>query len=248
MNPLESRITTLSNRVSSLQSEKELELSQTQELFQNLNEMSMKINSITTDIQKLTTTNSYSLNEISKLKTEVEEIKNPVTETQLVSQSAPQSKKIRFSQTRKHSQLQVSGNGKRVVHVNCNGHTNILGEDPLLPGNVYSWKLRYQGNTTALVVGVIDESKFRVDVKCEQNAHGCRNNRSVYGCLSGNTSQWNPGELLEVSVNLINYTLSINSVSSSSINLTGTLTRLSSGNYFPYALLFCCDHVLEIVE
>ncbi|KAL0251003.1 hypothetical protein GEMRC1_000217 [Eukaryota sp. GEM-RC1] len=96
---------------------------------------------LTTDIQNLTKTNS---NEMAKL------IKAH-TGTQRVSQSVPQSEVIKFSQTRKHSQLQVSGDRKRVVHGCCDvQRRNILGEDPLLPGNVYTWKLRYQGNTGGL--------------------------------------------------------------------------------------------------
>ncbi|KAL0251088.1 hypothetical protein GEMRC1_000302 [Eukaryota sp. GEM-RC1] len=98
-------------------------------------------------------------------------------------------------------------------------------------------------------VGVIDESEFSVDGECYENGHGTFNGGAlVHGCLSGSTTQWNPGELLEISVDLINYTLTIKSVSNSSINLTGTLPRLSSGNYYPFALLYDSDHELEIVE
>ncbi|KAL0250982.1 hypothetical protein GEMRC1_000196 [Eukaryota sp. GEM-RC1] len=155
---------------------------------------------------------------------------------------------IRFSQNRKNSQLQVSGDRKRVV-VRSGNHVcgNILGEDPLLPGNVYTWKLRYQGDRYGLFVGVIDESKFSRNDKSSR-AHGIFNTGIIQGCLSGNNTKWNRGELLEINVSLVNYTLTIKSVSSSSINLTGTLPRLSSGNYYPFARLYYSDHVLEIVE
>ncbi|KAL0251791.1 hypothetical protein GEMRC1_001003 [Eukaryota sp. GEM-RC1] len=201
---------------------------------------------LTTDIQNLTTTKSKT---IAKLKQEIEQLKKTTTETQVMSQSVPQSKVIRFSPTKKHSQLQVSGDRKRVV-VGSGGivDRNILGEDPLLPGNEYTWKMRYQGHTSGLFVGVIDESKFSVEGNCYQNAHCFYNGNRVRGCLSGDKTQWNPGELLEINVNLINHTLTIKSVSNSSINLTGTLPRLSSGNYFPYAYLPHRDHGLEIVE
>ncbi|KAL0251185.1 hypothetical protein GEMRC1_000398 [Eukaryota sp. GEM-RC1] len=167
----------------------------------------------------------------------------------MMSQSVPQSKVIRFSPTKKHPQLQVSGDRKRVVFGSGGiWYRNILGEDPLLPNNEYTWKLRYHGNTNNLYVGVIDESKFSVEGHCYLNAHCFLNGNSVYGCLSGNKTQWNPGELLEINVNLINHNLTIKSVSNSSINLTGTLPRLSSGNYYPFAMLYHRDHVLEIVE
>ncbi|KAL0251571.1 hypothetical protein GEMRC1_000784 [Eukaryota sp. GEM-RC1] len=200
-------------------------------------------------IQNLNATNSNSLTEIMKLQQEIEQLIKTTTETQLISQSVLQSKVIRFSQTRKHSQLQVSEDRKRVVVVGSDGNVyrNILGEDPLLPGNVYTWKLRYQGYTGGLYVGVIDESKFHFR-DCEMHAH-CRSNSGgiIRGCLSGNRTKWNPGELLEITTNLIHHTLTIKSVSNASISLTGILPRLCSGNYFPYALLLCSDHVLEIV-
>ncbi|KAL0252025.1 hypothetical protein GEMRC1_001237 [Eukaryota sp. GEM-RC1] len=213
----------------------------------NILDLSTQISGLTTENQNLATTKSH---EITKLKQEIEQLKKTTTETQVVSQSVPQSKVIRFSPTKKHSQLQVSGDRKRVVVESADRVArNILGEDPLLPGNVYTWKLRYQGGTDSLYAGVMDESKFRVDGYIAGSAHCFSNSgNSVLGCLSGNKTKWNPDELLEISVNLINHTLTIKSVSNSSINLTGTLPRLSSGNYYPYAFLWYRDHVLEIVE
>ncbi|KAL0251058.1 hypothetical protein GEMRC1_000272 [Eukaryota sp. GEM-RC1] len=94
---------------------------------------------LTIEIQNLTATKS---NEIAKLKQEIEQLKKTTTETQVVSQSVPQSKVIRFSPTKKHSELQVSGDRRRVVFGSGgSGWRNILGEDPLLPGNEYTWKL-----------------------------------------------------------------------------------------------------------
>ncbi|KAL0251531.1 hypothetical protein GEMRC1_000744 [Eukaryota sp. GEM-RC1] len=211
------------------------------DLTMKLHDLKTTISTLTTDIQNLTTT-MYN----AKLQQEIEQLKQTASEIQLVFQS----KMIKFSQTRKHSELQVSDDRKRVVVGSGGGvRRNILGEDPLLPGNVYTWKLRYQGNTSYLFVGVIDESKFSVDGGCYKNAHGIFNGEGlIHGCLIGTTDQWNPGELLEINADLINYTLTIKSVSNFSINLTGTLPRLSSGNYYPFASLYRSDHELEIVE
>ncbi|KAL0251287.1 hypothetical protein GEMRC1_000500 [Eukaryota sp. GEM-RC1] len=189
--------------------------------------------------------NYKTIQEISKLQQEIEQLKKTASETQ------PVPKHIKMSQTRKSSLLQVSDDRKRVVLVerrHFHEEVNILGEDPLLPGYVYTWKLRYQGTSNSLFVGVIDESKFSGGGSCYENAHCVYNNNYVYGCLSGNRTKWKTGELLEINVNLINFTLTIKSVSNSSINLTGTLPRLSSGNYFPFASLYWSDHELEIVE
>ncbi|KAL0251683.1 hypothetical protein GEMRC1_000895 [Eukaryota sp. GEM-RC1] len=185
----------------------------------------------------------------TKLQQEIEQLKQTATETQLVSQSVPQSKMISFSQIRKNSELQVSGDRKKVVvESGGNGYRNILGEDPLLPGNVYTWKLRYQGSTSDLYVGVIDKSKFSVGGGAGRHHHCYGIGNRIKGCLSGNSAKLNPGELLEINANLINHTLTIKSMSNFSINLTETLPRLSSDNYYPWALLHRSNHVLEIVE
>ncbi|KAL0251082.1 hypothetical protein GEMRC1_000296 [Eukaryota sp. GEM-RC1] len=219
------------------------------DLKTNNSQLSLQISGLTDDNQICKAENSKIVADNIQLQQEIELLKKTVVETQLVSQSVPQSKMIRFSQTGKHSQLQVREDRKRVVvESGGDGSRNILGEDVLLPGNVYTWKLRYQGNTWCLFVGVIDESKFSVDGGCYQNAHGTFSHDSVYGCLSGNKTKWNPGELLKINVDLINYTLTMKSMSNSSINLTGNLPRLSSGNYYTFARLFYGDHVLEIVE
>ncbi|KAL0252178.1 hypothetical protein GEMRC1_001390 [Eukaryota sp. GEM-RC1] len=251
---LTAKITELNSLTTDLKTEnqdlKTENTSLSKEVHESISHLKTTNSALTTDIQKLTATNSNSLNEITKLQQEIEQLKKTATETQLMSQSVPQSKVIRFSQTQKHSQLQVSGDRKRVVYGSgSNGCRNILGEDPLLSGNVYTWKLRYQGTTCSLFVGVIDGSKFVVDGDCFDNTH-CRSNsgNTIGGCLSGNTTQWNPGELLEINANLVNNTLTIKSVSNSSINLSGTLHRLSSGNYYPFASLFYSDHELETVE
>ncbi|KAL0251486.1 hypothetical protein GEMRC1_000699 [Eukaryota sp. GEM-RC1] len=243
---LESNISDLNTLTTNLTTENHDLKTEISQLKTNNSDLSMQVSSLTTDIQNLTATTST---EITKLRQEIEQLKKTITETQVVSQSVPQSKVIRFSPTKKRDELQVSGDRKRVVVRSWYGAVrNILGEDPLLPGNEYTWKLRYQGNTSGLVVGVIDESKFSVDSNCWENAHCFYNGSKVFGCLSGNKTKWNPGELLEISVNLINHTSTIKSVSNSSINLSGTLPRLSSGNYYPYARLHYIDHVLEIVE
>ncbi|KAL0251061.1 hypothetical protein GEMRC1_000275 [Eukaryota sp. GEM-RC1] len=216
------------------------------DLESNNSDLNTLTTHLTTENQNLTAKMSK---EIAKLKQEIEQLKKTTTETQVESQSVPQSKVIRFSPTKKQSQLQVSGDRKRVVHGSGDYVSrNILGEDPLLPGNEYTWKLRYQGDTESLFVGVIDESKFSVEGDCHGSAHCFANHGSVFSCLSGKQTQWNRGELLEINVNLINHTLTVKSMSNSSINLTGTLPRLSSGNYYPYARLYYSDHVLEIVE
>ncbi|KAL0228624.1 hypothetical protein GEMRC1_013244 [Eukaryota sp. GEM-RC1] len=205
------------------------------------------VNSLVKENSDLKEQNSNTTIIISDL--ESHGLNSAVVQSQLVSQSVYQSKMIKFSQSKMSSLLQLSEDQKRViVGSGSNQWRNILGEDPLLLGNAYTWKLRYQGTTDSLYVGVIDESKFSVGSWCYSQGHCLSIGGSVYGCLSGNAVQWNPGEVLEINVNLIIHTLTIKSVGDSSINLTGTLPRLSSGNYCLFASLYYSDHVLEIVE
>ncbi|KAL0229489.1 hypothetical protein GEMRC1_014106 [Eukaryota sp. GEM-RC1] len=108
--------------------------------------------------------------------------------------------------------------------------------------------MRYDKGSNSLVVGVMDESNFSADDWCCDIAHCFHNyGDQILGCLSGTQTQWNPGELLEIHVNLIDYTLTIKSFGKCSINLSGTLPRLRNGNY-PFASLFWDCHILEIVE
>ncbi|KAL0251143.1 hypothetical protein GEMRC1_000357 [Eukaryota sp. GEM-RC1] len=191
------------------------------------------VDSLSKENSDLKEEHSKYIREITKLHQEIEQLKKTASETHL----AP--KRIKLSQTRKHSELHVSEDRTRVV-VGTSGDKwrSILGEDPLLPGGYYK-----------SFVGVIEESEFSVDDECYVNAHGIFNgNGNFYGCLTGTSTQWNPGELLEINVNLIDYTLTIKSVSNSSINLTGTLPRLGSGNYYPFASLYWTYHELEIFE
>ncbi|KAL0250989.1 hypothetical protein GEMRC1_001231 [Eukaryota sp. GEM-RC1] len=248
---LKEEISELTTKITDVEIDNSDLVTENSHLKTNNSQLSGQISSLTNDNQICKAENSKIVADNIQLQQEIEQLKKTVVETQLVSQSVPQSKMIRFSQTKKHSELQVSGDRKRVVAGSGGDWVSrsILGEDPLLPGNEYTWKLWYQGGTDGLFVGVIDESKFVVDGDCFDNAH-CRSNsgNTIRGCLSGTTTQGNPGELLEINANLINYTLTIKSVSNSSINLTGTLPRLSSGNYYPFALLLYSNHELEIVE
>ncbi|KAL0251146.1 hypothetical protein GEMRC1_000360 [Eukaryota sp. GEM-RC1] len=95
---------------------------------------------------------------------QTEQLNKRAAESQMMSQSVSQSKMIKVSQTKKLYQFQVCGNRNRVVGTCGNSVCrSSLGQNPLLLSNVYTWKLRYQGNPDGLFVGVIDNSMFDVD-------------------------------------------------------------------------------------
>ncbi|KAL0251753.1 hypothetical protein GEMRC1_000965 [Eukaryota sp. GEM-RC1] len=211
----------------------------------NLQKEIERLTKVENQIHQLKTANSKIVNDINNLTGETERSNRGIR----YSKPVPQSKMIKFCHTRKHSDLQLSKVRKSVVVEGAGGvNRNILGEHPLLPGNLYTWKLRYQGNTQGLWVGVIDESKFSVDGRCFGNGRCFYNDNAVCGGLSGNKCEWQPGDLLQINVDLIDYTITIKSLSNSSIDLTGTLPRLSSGHYYPYAFLWYSDLELEIVQ
>ncbi|KAL0251563.1 hypothetical protein GEMRC1_000776 [Eukaryota sp. GEM-RC1] len=265
----------LSDRVLSLQSEifdKSRELSESQQLSTNLKNIISKLelelksmvhesvfSSVNNQLASIKQKNSEIDAENSRLKDQLTQLSRDLeqensslsmqgTSTE-VSSSVPQSNLINFFRTRRYSLFQAIGR-KTTASVEPNsGYKNILGEDPLLPGNEYTWKLRYRGRDRYLFVGVIDESKFKVDGYWSWEWAHCFENDGdrIRGCLSGIKNKWNAGELLEISANLITYTLTIKTVGSPYINLTGTLPRLRSGNYYPFALLGKSDHVLQVV-
>ncbi|KAL0251125.1 hypothetical protein GEMRC1_000339 [Eukaryota sp. GEM-RC1] len=105
-----------------------------------------------------------------------------------------QSNLIKFSLRDKHWNLQVSDDQKTVVYRKDNMFSrNILGADPLLPGNAYTWKFRYRGKG-CLWVGVIDKSKFFIDVNSYEAAHCvAQSPSSIKGCLSGTKGKWSAG-------------------------------------------------------
>ncbi|KAL0246507.1 hypothetical protein GEMRC1_007719 [Eukaryota sp. GEM-RC1] len=126
---------------------------------------------------------------------------------------------------------------------------NILGQDPLLPGNVYSWRILYSGYPLNIFVGVINESNFKSDEWCEDLAHGCFNGfGDPSGCLSGKSSQWDEHEILEISVDMTKNVMTIRSVGNDGISLTGVLPMLSQGYYYPFFVLYRNDHVIELVD
>ncbi|KAL0226209.1 hypothetical protein P9112_013533 [Eukaryota sp. TZLM1-RC] len=155
---------------------------------------------------------------------------------------------ILFSPKRKHSELIVS-NDQRKVSVSAEGrfYRNILSENPLVTGYVYTWKVRYFGTPNSLSVGIIDEKDFALR-GFSHEAHGFSNGKRslVTGCLSGAKAKWNPGDLLQITADMISFTLTIESLNSSSIYLSGTLPQAKSDYYF-CARLCHHDQQLEFV-
>ncbi|KAL0243357.1 hypothetical protein GEMRC1_005918 [Eukaryota sp. GEM-RC1] len=126
-------------------------------LLNQNSDLELENSALATTVSNLKETTSELFEKIAHLDSENTNLKQEVEEFK--SHTIATVKPIEFSQTRKHSRLEVSDDGKRVVGSGmCS--KQILGEDPLLPGNEYTWKLRYQGSTMHLIVGVIDEWSF----------------------------------------------------------------------------------------
>ncbi|KAL0235049.1 hypothetical protein GEMRC1_001631 [Eukaryota sp. GEM-RC1] len=160
----------------------------------------------------------------------------------------PKNGTVEFSVTQRHPELTVNVTKNNVkVSGKSETYRNILGSKPLLPDSVYQWKVRYRGNPRGFRVGVIDEKKFTVDGKCFDLAHCVSSSNMSYGCLSDLSAEWKPGQVLEVTADMVLHILTVKSVADSTINVTGTLPTLGSGSYYPYFYLWRPEQELFLV-
>ncbi|KAL0244178.1 hypothetical protein GEMRC1_008263 [Eukaryota sp. GEM-RC1] len=156
---------------------------------------------------------------------------------------------ILFSRTEKSTALYVSNSSKTVLNRDDedNNVRNILGTQPLFPGNIYSWKLGFRGPSRGLWVGVIDEGSFETDAKVHARAHCFHNHGcNAFGCLSGRKSSWNETRLLEITVDMIRYSMTMETMNSQSIRLSGRLPIIRGRHYYPFVSMHSCEHEVMI--
>ncbi|KAL0209988.1 hypothetical protein P9112_010072 [Eukaryota sp. TZLM1-RC] len=123
----------------------------------------------------------------------------------------------------------------------------IRGDKPLKHGSVYKWRFRYQGCDRNLVIGVIAGKKFNISGISRSDVYGCFNGGTLIN-TSGTTSQWKQGDVIEITVDLVNYTINLKEVGSGYIDLNGELPRLDGDFYYPCCSLYDRNHQLYIVE
>ncbi|KAL0242432.1 hypothetical protein GEMRC1_004995 [Eukaryota sp. GEM-RC1] len=208
------------------------------------------VDSLVDRIQELETEKGVIVNDyetkIIDLQSELDDVKSQVIKLE--------NSTILFSTSRKHPRLVVSSDQKTLtVNGSDSFVRNILGDKPLLPGNVYTWKVTYSGcKPGCLVVGVIDEGVFSPDTNCHGgNCHGVINNSTNCGRVCGSLARWDPHQVLEFTANMIDCTLSIKAIGNNcSINLSGTLPTISScdRNYYPFFRSSYPNIVVQLID
>ncbi|KAL0232644.1 hypothetical protein GEMRC1_011391 [Eukaryota sp. GEM-RC1] len=152
---------------------------------------------------------------------------------------------ICFSQTQKSSFFSISDDKLTLTNTTYAVRwRNALGDHPLTPKKVYTWRVKYKGHTSRLCVGVVDERKFNEDGWCRGSAHCFRNCNSVYGNLTGQGDVWNADEVLEIVADMRTNFFTIQSIDCNKINLSCKLPLLKrSGvlSLFCFRLEWACD-------
>ncbi|KAL0208243.1 hypothetical protein P9112_010830 [Eukaryota sp. TZLM1-RC] len=170
--------------------------------------------------------------QIVLLKKELDEVKGEVQ-----SKAIQNNSNLSFGTSRKHPNLSVLNGGRKVVNNDTNWHwQNILGESPLLPGKVYKWRISYsslQSDSDSLMIGILPGNHFSEggEVCCNTNAH-CFYNAANNFVQSSRNGKWKAGEILEVTVDLVNNCITIKKENDSAFNCSRSITPLSGDNYY----------------
>ncbi|KAL0209814.1 hypothetical protein P9112_009898 [Eukaryota sp. TZLM1-RC] len=127
----------------------------------------------------------------------------------------------------------------------------IRGDEPLKHGSVHKWRVSYQGGNQGgnqgLVIGVIAGKKFYSSRISSFDVYGCFNGGIPLN-TSGTCTKWEEGDVIEITVDLVNYTINLKEVGSGYIDFNGELPRLDGDSYYPYCSLLYPDQKLYIVE
>ncbi|KAL0218702.1 hypothetical protein P9112_004355 [Eukaryota sp. TZLM1-RC] len=149
--------------------------------------------------------------------------------------------KFRFCHHQRHKFLVVSHDGLTIFRGGTSQQptlSNVLGDQPLQNGNIYKWKVATDGrNPGRRCVGIIPRKQFRRG----NSLNGCSNayiflsDLGVFSSISGPFRVWPANSTIEITVDLIDFTMTITD-SSNSIDLATNIHRLEDDCYYP---VFC---------
>ncbi|KAL0244664.1 hypothetical protein GEMRC1_008746 [Eukaryota sp. GEM-RC1] len=174
-----------------------------------------------------------------------------IVETQEECAKPVESSVLSFSSNIKHQNLNISNGGKTVTH-NGSGRSNVISETPLLTGNVY--KVRARNGTPSsvhnnLMIGIIPRKEFDCSgsVWSGSNAH-CFHSYYNNFCPPGTPNgKWLPNEIIEITINLVNNSITVTKKSDSGFNCTREISSLDNDNYHLVGCLICQTSVLELL-
>ncbi|KAL0241448.1 hypothetical protein GEMRC1_006683 [Eukaryota sp. GEM-RC1] len=110
-------------------------------------------------------------------------------------------------------------------------------QQPLLSGQVYTWKFTYTGSPRDLFVGVIPSSKFNENDFCLFDAYGIFNHADEMVSVQGAKPAWSSGTTLTVTVDLFDTEQSSVHISNNiDIHVFGDLPPLHNDFYRPFSV------------
>ncbi|KAL0209779.1 hypothetical protein P9112_009863 [Eukaryota sp. TZLM1-RC] len=152
-----------------------------------------------------------------------------------------------FSKEYKQDVVFVSDDGLVAEGGDGDCEQPIRGDGPLKLGSVHKWKVRFQDNDDGLAIGVIAGKRFVTSEVDLSVVYGCCGNGNPLNTY-GTTSQWKQGDVIEITVDLVNHTINLKEIGSGYIDVNGELPRLDGDFYYPYFELCWPDQKLYIVE
>ncbi|KAL0233211.1 hypothetical protein GEMRC1_011956 [Eukaryota sp. GEM-RC1] len=200
-------------------------------ILENL-KMKQKLDFLLQDHQK---SNESLLNKIKKLEKDNEILRNCFT---------PMS----FSPQHKHSDIVISNSGKMISFTGSNECRSILGDKPLVKGGVYKWKVRYRNMSHyAVFIGIVPLSNFNSSSHPGDMVHSKYIRDKCQQYISGMFSNWQIGDVLELTADMRNNTFAIKEIISGYIDLITYFDDVDD-DYYPLFCLYDSTQAIEIID
>ncbi|KAL0228736.1 hypothetical protein GEMRC1_013356 [Eukaryota sp. GEM-RC1] len=152
-----------------------------------------------------------------------------------------------FSPRHKHSDIIISNSGKRISYRGSRGSRSILGDEPLVKGGVYRWKVRYQSRNFSVFIGMVPLKNFDSSLppwKMTSSKFMSCNNK---GNLTSSFSCFRVSDVLELTADMVNNTFSIKEITSGCVHLN-THCDAVDDVYYPVFGLYHSSQIVEIVD
>ncbi|KAL0245300.1 hypothetical protein GEMRC1_009379 [Eukaryota sp. GEM-RC1] len=158
---------------------------------------------------------------------------------------------VSFSSSLKHQNLNISNGGKTVTQ-NGSEWSNVISETPLLTENVYKVRARYGPSSVnnSLMIGIIPRKEYDCSgcIYAKPNAHCFYSRTNNFYSPSGSPNgKWLPNEIIEITINLVNNSITVTKESDPGFNCTREISSLTNDNYHLVGILVQQNSVLELV-
>ncbi|KAL0245311.1 hypothetical protein GEMRC1_009390 [Eukaryota sp. GEM-RC1] len=151
----------------------------------------------------------------------------------------------------KNQYLNISNGGKTVTHSGPNSRwSNVISETPLLTGNVYKVRAMYVSHFfDGIMIGIVPRKEFDCggDAYSKPNAHCFYSAVNDFFHAGSPNGIWNPNEIIEITINLVNNSITVTKESDPGFNCTIEISSLYNDNYHLVGVLFEQNSVLELL-